>query len=200
MKRQHFIVESGPIAIAADEHLALTEEALGSREDFARKYRAEGFRLFQRLEFAPDFTPVILSVTGLQFRGNPPVGFVRSDFHPDFAIPDMTTEKGREIATDMVQLPSIPVPYALAAALGFGAAVKIRPDGGATTIGIESLDYVVVLSVPVFSANEIAESPTLAWTVPDEGLLAISDGEYKDMRAIDREHKKNSQRALASRP
>jgi hypothetical protein len=186
MKRQHFVVESKLFANVAETHLDRVEEARDAREQFAIEHRAEGFRVFQSLEVV-DGKPFVMAVTGLQFAGALPKGFARSDRHPDFAVPDISTEKGKEIAAQMAALPPVPLPVALAAAIGYGSPLKVQPEGGAVTLGVEPLAGELVLSVPVFSAAETEARPELAWAAP-AGLKPISDVDYREMRRYSQEH------------
>jgi hypothetical protein len=190
MKRQHYVIESDDLANLAETHIDAVDNAREARADFAHKFRADQFRIFQTLEFAGE-TPVIISITALQFSGVTPAGFARSDRHPGFSIPDVTTERGRVMMGEMAELPPIPLPKDLAGELGYGHPLKIRPDMSAVCMGVELLAGSVVLTVPVFSPEEVAESPTLSWT-PLAGLRQISESEFKDMREFSQEQKQRS--------
>lgn len=189
MKRQHFVVESKDLERTAESHLDQVEEAREARQNFANTHRAEQFRVFQSLEVV-NGEPFVMAVTGLQFRGVLPDGFARSDRHPDFAVPDVSTEKGKTIAAEMAALPPVPLPTELAREIGYGSPLKVKSDGGAVIVGVESLAGDLVLSVPVFSAAETESRPDLAWT-PPAGIKAISDADYREMREYskEREHR-----------
>jgi hypothetical protein len=175
MEYDRFLVESGEIAVLAEEHLREVEQARDAFQSFCERHGALEYRLFNRLGSLGSSGEITLHTTDIALRfdlsGSLPEGF--SPRSSGWAVPTAQSEAGIMLLEEISELPELPMPHGVARAIGLGSPIRVLESGRARSIMVESFDGDLVLSIP--------RQPELNWK-PPRGLTKIDDIEYEAMR------------------